>query len=46
LIRLWPRWCATAPVLVRERVLDLLVAERRVAVAAVEATLHSYRLLA
>ena len=36
---------ATAPVLIRERVLDLLVAERRVDVAAVEATLRSYRLL-
>ena len=37
---------AAAPVLVHERVLDLLVAERRVDVAAVEATLRSYRLLA
>jgi hypothetical protein len=36
---------AAAPALVRDRVLDLLVAEHRIDVAAVEATLRSYRVL-
>jgi hypothetical protein len=36
---------AAAPVLIRDRVLDLLVAVRRIDVAAVESMLRSYHLL-